>query len=110
MIYYFIMVLSVIVASFSQIFLKVGANKKYDSIKKEYLNRYVIGGYFLLFLSTLLTIWAYTRIAYTSGPIIESLAYIFVMILSFLILKEKISWNIILGNVIIIIGIIIFYI
>ena len=36
------MVLSVIVASFSQILLKVGANKKYDSIKKEYLNRYVV--------------------------------------------------------------------
>ena len=104
------MVISVVISSFSQILLKIGANKKYTSFRSEYLNRYVIGGYFLLFISTLLTIWAYTGIAYTSGPIIESLAYLFVMLLSFLILKEKISWNIIVGNVIIITGLVIFYI
>lgn len=103
------MVLSVMVASVSQIILKISANKKHKSLKNEYLNPYVICGYSFSLLSSLITILAYKGISYSSGPIIESLGYLFIMILSFVILKEKISWNVIIGNFIIIAGIIIFY-
>ena len=109
MIYYFIMVLSVLIASISQIILKIGANKKYDSLTREYLNFYVIGGYSLLILSTIITIIAYKGISYTSGPMIESLGYIFVLTLSYFVLKEKITKQMIIGNILIIIGIIVFY-
>lgn len=110
MMYYFIMILSVFIASISQLLLKISANKPHKTIKQEYLNPLVIGGYLLLIVSTLLTILAYRGIAYTSGPIIETLGYVFILIFSWLILKEKLSWNVILGNIIIIVGIIIFYI
>ena len=110
MIYYLIMLLSVVVASFSQILLKLSANKHHKSIKKEYFNPLVICGYFLLALSTIFTIIAFKGIPYSSGPVIESLGYIFVVILSCLILKEKISLNVVIGNIVIIVGVIIFYI
>ena len=50
-----ILILSVFIASVSQILLKISANKTYSSRIREYLNVYVIFGYGLLFLSTLLT-------------------------------------------------------
>lgn len=40
-----ILILSVVVASFSQILLKKSAQKTYRSIIYEYLNPYVICGY-----------------------------------------------------------------
>ena len=54
------MLLSVTVASISQVLLKKSALKKYDRVVKEYLNFYVIGGYMLLFASMLLTVYAYS--------------------------------------------------
>ena len=46
-----ILILSVVVASFSQILLKKSAQKTYRSIICEYLNPYVICGYGMMFLS-----------------------------------------------------------
>ena len=51
---FLILVLSIFVASVSQVLLKKSSLKKYDSIIKEYLNPYVITGYILLLLSTIL--------------------------------------------------------
>ncbi|MDE5853403.1 MAG: multidrug ABC transporter, partial [Oscillospiraceae bacterium] len=55
-----IMVCSVFVASISQILLKTSANKNHLSLFKEYFNLYVILGYILLFISTILTIVAFS--------------------------------------------------
>ena len=101
---------SVIVASFSQILLKKSAMKHYDSHIKEYLNPYVITGYGMMVISTILTIIAYSRIEYKNGPIVESLGYILIMILSYCFFKEKITVRKVIGNVLILIGIIVFYI
>jgi small multidrug resistance pump len=49
-------------------------------------------------------------VPYKNEPIIESLGYIFVMILSNRILKEKITKKKLIGNLLILIGIIIYYI
>lgn len=106
---YIIMVCSVIVASFSQVLLKKSSNKQHKNIINEYLNWKVICGYGLLFLSTILTIFAFRSISFTSGVIIESLGYIFIMFLSRFFFKEKITINKIIGNLLIIFGIIIFY-
>ena len=104
------MVLSVIVAGFSQVLLKQASQKTYKNIYKEYLNINVILGYVLLFVSTILTIIAFKGISYTSGPILESLGYVFVMLLSLLFFNEKITKYKILGNILIIAGIIVFYV
>lgn len=108
--YYWFMIASVVVAAFSQILLKVSAKKQYDSIIKEYLNPWVITGYSMMVLSTILTVLAFRGIEYKNGPIIESLGYILVLILSFVFFQEKITWKKTLGNVLILVGVIVFYI
>lgn len=77
---------------------------------KEYINPYVIIGYGMMVVSTIVTIIAYRVVEYKNGPIIESLGYILVMILSRVFLTESITKKKILGNALILLGIIIFYI
>lgn len=107
--YVVLLVVSVLVASVSQIILKMSASEEHKSVMKEYLNRKVIIGYGMMVLSTILTILAFRGLDYKNGPIIESLGYIFVMLLSNQILKEKITLKKVLGNALILVGIAIFY-
>lgn len=106
--YYVILLFSVLIASISQIILKISANKHHESIIKEYLNIHVICGYGLLFISTILTILALKGLPYKSVPIIETIGYIYILILSKIFLKERITKKMLIGNVIIIVGIIVF--
>lgn len=103
------MFLSVIIASFSQILLKKSAKKQHASLMQEYVNPYVIIGYGMMVVSTILTILAYRGVAYKNGPVIESLGYILIMFLSFLFFREKITRRKLLGNLLILVGIFVFY-
>lgn len=105
-----ILLLSVFVASCSQIILKTSAEQEHTSIIKEYLNWRVIIGYGMMFLSTILTILAFTGLDFKNGPVIEATGYVFVMILSRIFLSEKITTKKIFGNILILIGIVVFYI
>lgn len=105
-----LLIFSVLIASISQILLKKSSEKEYSSFIKEYLNPYVIIGYGMMVLSTILTIFAFKGLDYKNGPIIESIGYIFVMLLSWKFLKEKITKKKIIGNALILLGILIFYI
>lgn len=107
--YWYLLFASVIIASFSQILLKKSAQKKHDSLIKEYLNVNVIVGYGMMVVTTLLTIMAYKGLDYKNGPIIESLGYILVMFLSLIFFGEKITKKKLLGNILILLGIYIFY-
>lgn len=106
---YTLLLTSVTVASISQLLLKAGANKKYSSFIKQYLNIYVISGYGLTFLSMLLTMLAYKNIDYKYGPVIESLGFIIILILSRLIFSEMLTFKKIAGACIILAGIFIYY-
>lgn len=99
---------SVLIASISQVLLKTSANKQYKSIFREYLNVHVIIGYTLFFASTLFAIWGYKTIPLKSGPILESLGYVFILVLSLIFFNEKLSKNKIIGTILIIAGIVIF--
>ena len=101
----FIYVFSVFISSVSQIILKKSADKKYDSKIKEYLNPLVIIAYGIFFLATLVTIYAYKGIPLSLGPILETTGYLWVSLLGYFILKEKISRRKILGLVVVIVGI-----
>lgn len=105
-----LLIFSVLIASISQILLKKSSEKEYSSFIKEYLNPYVIIGYGMMVLSTILTIFAFKGLDYKNGPIIESIGYIFVMLLSWKFLKEKITKKKIIGNALILLGILVFYI
>jgi drug/metabolite transporter (DMT)-like permease len=102
--------LSVVIASVSQILLKKSAKKHYDSVIKEYLNVYVILGYALLAVSTVFTIMALKGMEYKNAPVIESLGFILVLILSRIVFGEKITKRKIIGNAMILIGVFVFYI
>lgn len=108
--YMLILIVSVLIASISQILLKKSAEITYPSLLKEYLNFYVVFGYGMMVISTVLTIIAFKGLDYKNGPIIESIGYLFVMLLSWKFLNEKITKKKIIGNALILIGIVIFYI
>ena len=99
---------SVLVASISQIMLKKSANQKYDRWIDEYLNFRVIFAYGLFFLSSLLTVYAYKFVPLSMGPVLEASGYVFVAVMGYFILKEKIGKRKMLGLIIIIAGIVIF--
>ena len=107
--YLLIALLSVMVASFSQVLLKMGAGKKYPSKIREYLNFYVITGYGMLFLSMILTVVAYSRLSYLSVPVVEAVGYVLVPVLSYFIFKEKLSKRKVMGIFCILLGIVIYY-
>lgn len=105
------MLSAVIVSAFSQILLKKSAQKTYSSVIREYLNPYVIIGYGMMVTTTILTVLAYgTGLDYKNGPVIESLGYVLIMFLSLAFFGEKITKKKLLGNALVILGIIVFYI
>ena len=102
--------LSATVASFAQVLLKKSANEEHKSVIEEYLNWKVIVGYGLMFVGMFLTIIAYSKgVQYKNGPIMESIGNIWVVILSYLFFREPITRNKVLGNGLILLGIVIFY-
>ena len=107
--YVMITVFSGILSAFSQILLKKSSNIEHDSIIKEYLNQYVIIGYGITFCCMLLMIVAYKGLPYKYGAILESLVYVYIMVLSRIFLKEKLSTKRVIGNLIIVSGVIVFY-
>jgi drug/metabolite transporter (DMT)-like permease len=98
----------VFISSLSQVLLKISANKTHKDGIREYLNFHVVSAYGLFFISTILTVLALRGISVNRAPVLESVGYLYVMVLSRLILKEKITIKKLLGNVLIILGIIIF--
>ena len=60
-------------------------------------------------IGMLLNVLAYRKVEYKNGPVIESLGFWFVMILSWLFFKEKITKKKLIGNLIILAGVVIFY-
>ncbi|MEG1847631.1 MAG: multidrug ABC transporter [Lachnospiraceae bacterium] len=107
--YYFALAASVIAASISQILLKKSASAEHASVITEYVNPYVIGGYGLLFLSMLLTIFAFSGLPYKGVPIVESFGYVLVMILSAHFFGERITKRKVLGTTLILLGIAIYF-
>lgn len=107
--YFLIYILSVTVASVSQLLLKKSAMKEHGSLLKEYLNPYVAAGYAMLFLSMFLTILAFKGMDYKNGPVIESLGYVMVLVLSRIFFGEKITKKKAVGTLCILAGMIVFY-
>lgn len=92
----------------SQILLKQSADQTYKSWIFEYLNWRVILAYFFFFGVLLLNTYCYTQVDMKYGAVIDTAAYVFVLILSKIILNEKITKGKLVGNLIIILGILIY--
>ncbi len=101
--------LSATIASFAQILLKASANEKHESALREYLNWKVIIGYGLMFLGMTLGVIGYGHgVEVKQGPVMETIGNVWVVFLSWLFFKEPITKKKIIGNVLIIVGIVIF--
>ena len=101
-------ILSVFVASVSQTLLKWESGKEHASLLREYLNAGVIGGYGLLALSMLLTMFAYRRLPLSMTPAFESFSYIFVTIFGVTVFHERVTKKKLLALGLILAGILIF--
>lgn len=105
-----IMLLSVLIANFSQLLLKSSAGKTYERWYKQYLNAQVIGGYGLLGVSFLCSFFALRgdALPLSMAPIWNSIGYVFMTILAYVFLKERPSRRKLLGLLVIIVGIVLF--
>lgn len=92
----------------SQILLKQSANKTYRHPIFEYLNWRVILSYGIFAGVLLLNTYAYTKVEMKYGAVIDTFSYVFVMLLSYFILKEKMTKRRLLGNLIIMTGVFIY--
>ena len=103
-----LILLSAVMASGAQILLKKSAQKKQESIMGEYLNPYVIISYIDYFLVLSLNIFLFTKMDYRYGVISNSLAIVFVMLLSRLVLGEKITLRKWVGTMLVVAGVLCF--
>lgn len=93
-------------SALSQLILKKAAdNPKLTGIR-AYLNLPVIAAYGLFFGCMLLNVVALRTLDLTIASVLEASSYIYVMVLSWLFLKERISKRRLIGNLIIIVGIV----
>lgn len=106
--FYILMVLSAGITAFSQIILKKSANKTHKGFIFEYINPYVIFSYMCYFGVLVLNVFIYTKIDYRFGVVINSMSSVLVMILSRVLLHEVITKRRICGNVLVVIGILVF--
>lgn len=98
---------SVFISSCSQILLKLSAEEEYDNIIKEYINWKVIIAYSILLCSSFLTIYAYKMVPLSLGVVLEASAYLYVAVLGFFVLHEKIGKKGATGMLLVLIGIVI---
>ena len=108
--YYILVILSVFSAACAQMLLTQGARQNYVGFWRQYLNPWVIGGYTIMTCSLILNIFCMSRgVQVKEVSVIESLSYLFVPCLAFLIFREKITWRKAGAIVIIIGGVILFF-
>lgn len=107
---YFLVILGISLCSVSQLLLKKSAGRQHNSLITEVLNPLVIVSYSILFCSLAVNIWAMSKgLNLKELAMLESLGYVFVPLLSFFFLKEKISKRTLLAIAIILLGIFVFY-
>ena len=108
--YIALVILSVFAAACAQMLLKQGARQNYVDFWRQYINPWVISGYVIMACSLILNIFCMSRgVQVKEVSTIESISYLFVPGLAFLLFKEKITWRKAVAIIIIISGVILFF-
>lgn len=107
---YLLVIFGIFSCSLSQLFLKKSANREHKSKLFEVINPLVIFSYMIFFCSLLINIWAMSHgLELKELAMLESLGYVFVPLLSYLVLKETVSVRTISAITVILFGIFVFY-
>lgn len=106
--YFLLMFGATFFTAISQVLLKQSAEKEHKSWIFEYLNWRVITAYGISFSVLLLNTYAYTKVDMKYGAVIDTFSYVFVMVLSYFILKEKFTKGQLIGNLMIITGVMVY--
>jgi len=105
--YYMIFLAAVVVAAFGQVALKKGTAGE-SPFWRQYANPYVGAGYLMMFCSMGMVSFAYRGVPLKAGPVLESLGFIIVPLLSRAFFDEQITKSRFWGFVLIVIGVVIF--
>ena len=109
-VYYVMVVLGIFACACSQLLLKTSAERHHKGLIREMLTWRVMLAYAIFFGSLLINITAMSKgVNLKDLPILESLGYIFVPVLSYLVLKEKVTIPMIISMIMILSGIVVFY-
>ena len=106
--YLMVLFIATIFSAGSQVLLKLSAKEDHKSWIYEYLNWKVITAYIVFFGTLVATTYAFTHVDMRFGPVIDTITYVFVMMFSFLLLREKFTKGQLIGNLIIIAGVLIY--
>jgi drug/metabolite transporter (DMT)-like permease len=108
--YHIVLLISVCLSGFSQILLKRGASVV--SMKNRfaiYINPYTILGYTILFAVTLVNLYIFKHIQMSLIIMFLPITYIIIASFSYILFHEKITAKKIIASVLIISGIILYY-
>ncbi len=94
--------------AFSQVLMKQSAQIEHKNWIYEYLNWRVILAYGIAFSVLMVNTYAYTEVEIKYASIIDTFSYVNVMVFSYLILKEQFTRTQLIGNLIIIAGILVY--
>lgn len=106
--YLLVFLISVFLASVSQVLLKKAALRSHKNMVEEYMDWRVILGYAIFFGCTLLTMFAYRGIPISLGPVLETTGYLYVTIFSITIFGEKVDRKKWIALAVIVAGILIY--
>jgi len=99
---------SAFLVAVAQVLLKISADRVYSTRLKEYLNPLVLSGYFLFTISLVVSILAYRYLPLSTAKMLDSTTYIFVAVLGYFLLKERLKRRQLFGMFIMILGILVF--
>ena len=102
------MLVCTVFSALSQILLKQNSRALRASPLKEYLNWRVILAYLIFGTVLLVNTYAYTNVDLKYGPVLDTFTYVFVLFFSWLVLREKITKGKLIGNLIIVAGVLIY--
>lgn len=106
MIPYALGIVSAMMVATSQVLLKVGANRYGEhSVVRQYLNAFVLTGYVLFFLVTVVNVYVFSVVPLKMANIFVALGYVGVLVLSRLFLGERVDPQRIIGVVLIAAGV-----
>ena len=88
--------------------MKQSAQIEHKNWIYEYLNWRVILAYGIAFSVLMVNTYAYTEVEIKYASIIDTFSYVNVMVFSYLILKEQFTRTQLIGNLIIIAGILVY--